>query len=738
MVYSSLKLSTLTDFISKHNMEKINIGHSFKDIPIPNKQDYMMRLLEKTEDLIARMRWKAFFFTKTTEEKSEGKYYYGFKSQRNAPSNKLMEKFEKDIFLMIRNIRFNNYINPYQKQLKGEVKKFCQSEKIFIKADKTNNLYEIEYKEYDKLLTKNLTKNYRKVDREVTNLEAIINKESRSITDTLKISDRVGTLQCKEAYCLAKDHKTGFINDPQTRLINPAKSEVGKISKKILEGINQKIKEKLKLNQWVNTKNTIDWFKNIDDKNKCSFIQFDIIEFYPSITRPIFEKALEFAKLSAKISIRDIEIITHCRKSILFRNQEQWTKISGTENFDVAQGSGDSAEVSDLVGLYLLHNLTKSINIKDIGLYRDDGLMVVKDSNGPKCERMRKFITQEMKKMGFKLEVKTNIKVVDFLDITLNLKNNTYQPYMKPNTELMYVNINSNHPNNIIKEIPKSIENRLRNNSCNEKVFNESKGQYIRALKNNGYKNIKMDYNQTDEPKNNKNRKRKTIWYNPPFNTQVHTNVGKVFLNLIDKNFPQDNLLHKIFNRNTLKISYSCMDNMNKILKKHNNQIIRNNTKKEDPNKKKCNCRVPSDCPIGNRCKTDNVVYLAEISSTQKPQEIKYYIGSAHTSFKKRFSNHIRSFSHQEYANDTSLSTKFWELDGKNLTPTVKWKILRRAGTCKSINNSCRLCLSERLEILKFPRKDLLLNKKTETAIKCLHKNKYILKYYIDPDPELR
>ena len=39
--------------------------------------------------------------------------------------------------------------------------------------------------------------------------------------------------------------------------------------------------------------------------------------------------------------------------------------------------------------------------------------------------------------------------------------------------------------------------------------------------------------------------------------------------------------------------------------------------------------------------------------------------------------------------------------------------------------------------VSNFPIKDLLLNKKTETAIKCLHKNQYILKYYIDPDPEL-
>ena len=123
--------------------------------------------------------------------------------------------------------------------------------------------------------------------------------------------------------------------------------------------------------------------------------------FIPSITKTIFENALDFAKTITKINIKDIEIITHCRKSILFRNQEQWTKTKGTENFDVAQGSGDSAEISDLIGLYILYNLTRSINIEDIGLYRDDGLMVVKESNGQKCDRLRKLVTQEMKTMGF-------------------------------------------------------------------------------------------------------------------------------------------------------------------------------------------------------------------------------------------------------------------------------------------------------------------------------------------------
>jgi hypothetical protein len=59
-----------------------------------------------------------------------------------------------------------------------------------------------------------------------------------------------------------------------------------------------------------------------------------------------------------------------------------------------------------------------------------------------------------------------------------------------------------------------------------------------------------------------RNRQRKIIWFNPPFSKSVNTNIGWEFLSLIDKHFPLQHKLHKIFNRNTVKISYSCMNNV--------------------------------------------------------------------------------------------------------------------------------------------------------------------------------
>ena len=71
-----------------------------------------------------------------------------------------------------------------------------------------------------------------------------------------------------------------------------------------------------------------------------------------------------------------------------------------------------------------------------------------------------------------------------------------------------------------------------------------------------------------------KKRKRKVIWFNPPFSLNVKTNVGKIFLRLVKRHFPKENPLHKIFNKNMLKVSYSCMGNIASVLSAHNKNIL--------------------------------------------------------------------------------------------------------------------------------------------------------------------
>ena len=119
----------------------------------------------------------------------------------------------------------------------------------------------------------------------------------------------------KPAYITIKDHKENFNINPKCRLINPAKSKLGKVAKIIVENINKTVREKLHCNQWRNTSNVIHWFQNITDKSNCIFTQFGIEEFYPSITKHLLLKAIEHAKLYTSITQQKLEIILHARKS---------------------------------------------------------------------------------------------------------------------------------------------------------------------------------------------------------------------------------------------------------------------------------------------------------------------------------------------------------------------------------------------------------------------------------------
>ena len=112
------------------------------------------------------------------------------------------------------------------------------------------------------------------------------------------------------------------------------------------------------------------------------FVIFDIKEFYPSITENLLKKALTFAEAHTFLSDDDKEIIHHTRKSLLFNDQQTWIK-KDSGLFDVTMEAYDGAEVCELVGNYLLYELSKLYKKKNIGLYRDDGLVVFKNKSGP-------------------------------------------------------------------------------------------------------------------------------------------------------------------------------------------------------------------------------------------------------------------------------------------------------------------------------------------------------------------
>ena len=153
-------------------------------------------------------------------------------------------------------------------------------------------------------------------------------------------------------------------------------------------------------------------------------------------------KALDFAGNYTKISKEDIRLIYHCRKSLLFFNDEAWKKKDTDSSFDLTMGSFDGAELCELIGIYIQSLLTDSIELittENIGLYRDDGLILLRYINRQQTDRLRKRVIKKFQSIGFKIEIVTNLQEVDFLDLTFNLISNTYHPYKKPNDNLTYI-----------------------------------------------------------------------------------------------------------------------------------------------------------------------------------------------------------------------------------------------------------------------------------------------------------
>ena len=74
------------------------------------------------------------------------------------------------------------------------------------------------------------------------------------------------------------------------------------------------------------------------------------------------------------------------------------------------------------------------------------------------------------------------------------------------------------------------------------------------------------------------------------------TNIGHKFFALVDMHFPKDHKLGKIFNRNTIKISYSCVNKTKQIIDNHNKGILTASIQRDDTaataiiNNKTCNC----------------------------------------------------------------------------------------------------------------------------------------------------
>ena len=159
-----------------------------------------------------------------------------------------------------------------------------------------------------------------------------------------------------------------------------------------------------------------------------------------------------------------------------------------------------------------------------------------------------------LKKNGLNITLECNLVITDFLDVTFDLKSGTYYPYRKQNNEILYIHKQPNHLTSIIKQIPPMISKGVSDISCDSDHLNKAAPNYNTALKKSGFnENIKYSPSQPKQ----RNRKRQIIWFKPPYRVNVKTNVGKLFMKLIDKHFSRHHKFHKLFNRNNVKLSYT-------------------------------------------------------------------------------------------------------------------------------------------------------------------------------------
>ena len=711
ILLTSLVLSSLVDF-NLNVMEKVNLQYSMKNIPIPSKHEYKKMLVAKTEHLIKRMRWKVLAFD--GKLKSSNKNTYGFRTSLYPEPSPDLVQFESDLMDMIRNIEFRPVHNDFQARMREDITNIKNSNKVYVSADKSTNLYKMEKTDYESHLVNNITSTYKKSSQDQVDR---INRGALECAKKLDLEDRMEKLQTTEAYITVKDHKEDFNVKPSFRLINPSKTDIGRVSKQLLDGINQELLRGTHVNQWKNTNSVVDWFKQIRGKRRCTFMQFDIENFYPSISPALFDKAINFAKQYVDIPDLHMDIIKQARSTLLFHQGEPWCKQTGDGSFDVPMGSYDGAEVCELVGIYLLSQITDVVDNADVGLYRDDGLAVMRNIGKPEVERRKKRIIKIFKDNGLSITIKAHLQVVQYLDVEFSLRDGLYRPYRKPSSNPLYINRYSNHPPSVIKQVPDSIAHRLSDISSSAEVFQQALPEYQNALRDSGFDTM-LSYSVTNstQQQSKRNRKRKIIWYNPPYSASVKTNVGKKFLALIRTHFHRNHRLYPIFNIKSVKVSYCCMRNISSIISGHNKFVLSKDN--VQPNARMCNCRQRNDCPLNGLCLTSNIIYGGDVVNLTDNQ-LRPYVGLTSDTFKERMGVHNQGINHRVYSKSCELTKHVWQLRDSGKAFSVRWKILEHVKG-RLIGGECRLCVTEKLHIIEHPSyRDGLLNSNSD--MKCVH-----------------
>ena len=145
---------------------------------------------------------------------------------------------------------------------------------------------------------------------------------------------------------------------------------------------------------------------------------------------------------------KNVEVIFRPGKSVLYNDGGPYMRKEGGSSDDT-MGAYDRVEKCEPIAIYMLYLVGRKYNSKNIGLYRDDRLAVLKIVIGRVSRKMNKQLQSLFNRTG--LEIIMNLKVVNYLNVTFNLND---QPYQKPNDEKNYIQMQSDHPPSITKGFP--------------------------------------------------------------------------------------------------------------------------------------------------------------------------------------------------------------------------------------------------------------------------------------------
>ena len=270
------------------------------------------------------------------------------------------------------------------------------------------------------------------------------------------------------------------------------------------------------------------------------------------------------------------------------------------------------------------------------------------------------------------------------------------------------------------------ISKRLSMLSSNEQVFNQECAVYNEGLRLAGYKDKVSYIPGTEDQQPKRKRKRKIIYFLPPWNDAVRTPIGRNLFNLMKKHFKPNTLVGKLFNRNTIKIGYSNTPNMKAIVTSQNVKLL--NHKPAGPtaaNPKRCDCRGGTDnCPVNGECQEQDVVYSSEVTANTG---VRRYYGSCSTTFKARYGNHVSDSNLPHRRDATTLSAHKWSLKDNNINFTQTWKFEAHARSYSPEIGYCNLCLTEKYLLNRDLKAKNLINKRREVFRKCPHRAKFLL-----------